>query len=879
MSSPVASSYPSNSYKISQLASTNALYGDSLSGLSNSSGIGGSNDEQNILEPEKLLQNAAHASSIEDLQTVLQQIKVARSSNEQELQNFMSSASTSHSQEARKLTLLKSQLGSALSSSHDLLSTLSSASFAASTLAVKVRRLDLEQSRVKESLKYVNDVIDLKRSVQGVHHAMDIRDWERAASYIDRARKLPPSLVSGEFAKVMVPTAEYPDFPLETLDEASKALGTIFLREFEKAASEKNMENLTRYFKLFPLIGREQEGLAVYAKFICGIITAQSRQRIQAAMSSNASESPMFYAFAMTRLFENIATIVNQHAPIVERHYGKGRMAKVLDKTQDEADSQGGLIIDTLWDERNIPRVLNDVKSYSFPFLVNSFGPNNVSNSIKRANSPANGARNSSEFGASGMYETETVDLKSVGDYIRELSVILNRWSLYRKFLGFKWSEYSGEENITTSSVESGSVQVMHMPELLKISNFEKKISIKVGPAFQTLAVFAFRRSLEKALQLEELPDISLIYTPEMPLVTSLVEDSMYIFKIILQQTLDTGEAAIIKPVIASISRVLESDFVGAMQRKLRDEAPKAVSATATFNSAGSGASAAAGFVSRLSTATPPPGLQGVGSGASSPLAGPHGGPQKVGGAGTIGLSGLHGAEELRLRSFLIHLNNLSVAGDYTHRIVDECSINESLPFENDAKDASDQLKTFVDSFKHRCNELIDDGVQVAYGQTMSARIRHLVNNLFKDNDYMTSPSDGDDYSSSSTSVVNALFTREWTVIKNGLDKVMAPALYTKLLGHAATLLSKTLEKRVWALEGKINELGAIKLDRDVSKIIGTVSTGHYSLRDKFVRVAQIVLIIGLDDVDEEEGVQWVLNESERQRARLIRVERRELNF
>lgn len=102
-----------------------------------------------------------------------------------------------------------------------------------------MRRLDLEQSRVKESLKYVNDVIDLKRSVQGVHHAMDIRDWERAASYIDRARKLPPSLVSGEFAKVMVPTAEYPDFPLETLDEASKALGTIFLREFEKAASEK----------------------------------------------------------------------------------------------------------------------------------------------------------------------------------------------------------------------------------------------------------------------------------------------------------------------------------------------------------------------------------------------------------------------------------------------------------------------------------------------------------------------------------------------------------------------------------------------------------------------------------------------------------------
>lgn len=834
-------------------------------------------NHENTVDPEKLLKNTNHASSIDDLHAVLQQVKTFRASVDNNLQRFVSSASLSHSQEARKLALLKSQLGSALSSSHDLLSTLSSASFVASSLAVKVRRLDLEQARVKEALKYVKDVIELKRSIQGVHHAMDIRDWERAASYIDKARQLPPSLVSGDFAKAMVPTAEYPDFPAQTLDEASAALGTVFLREFEKAAAEKNMENLTRYFKLFPLIGRESEGLAVYANFICGIITAHSRQRIQAATSSNASDSPMFYALATTRLFENIATIVNQHAPIVERHYGKGRMASVLDKTQDKADSQGGLIIDTLWDERNIPRVISDIKSYSFPYLVNSFSSANMSNSIKRANSPAAGARNSSEFGTSG-YEPETVDLKSVGDYIRELSVILNRWSLYRKFLGFKWSEYSGEANITISSPESGSIQVMHMPEFLKVSNFEKKISSKVSPAFQTLAVFAFRRSLEKALQLEEFPDISLTYTPEMPLVTSLVEDSMYILKIILQQTLDSGEASIIQPVIASIRRILESDFVGAMQRKLRDEAPKAVSATATFNNANS-SSTASGFVSRLSTATPPPNSSSSISGSGSPRAGgASGGPQKVGGAGVIGLSGLHGNEELRLRSFLVHLNNLSVAGDYTARIVGECSVHESLPFEDDAKDTLEQLKTFVDSFKHRCNELIDDGVQLAYGQIMSARIRHLVNNLFKDNDYFSSPGGDDDFSSSSTSAVNALFTREWTVIKNGLDRVMAPALYQQMLGYAAGLLSKTLEKRIWSLEGKVNELGAIKLDRDVSKVIGTISAGHYSLRDKFVRVAQIVMIVGLDDIDEEEGVQWVLNDSDRQRARLIRVERRELN-
>lgn len=833
------------------------------------------------LNSAKLTKDVIHASTLEDLRVALQQVKTARSSIDHSLQRYVSSTSLAHSNQVRKLNLLKAQLGSALSSSHDLLSNLSSASFGASALAVKVRRIDLEQSRVSESLQYVNDVIELKHCVQGVNHAMDIRDWERAANYINKARQLSPDLLNGTFAKAMVPSAEFPDFPEETLHEASKSLGVVFLREFEKAANERNMGSLTRYFKLFPLIGQEKEGLSVYAKFICGIITAQSRQRIQSRQSSASSfDSPMFYALAMTRLFENIAVIVNQHAPIVERHYGKGRMAKVLDKTQDEADSQGGLIVDTLWDERNIPRVLTDVQAYSFPYLVNSFAPggsstagnkSSTSNSSRRANSPGfnSGNRNSSDFNSGGgVYDSENVDLKHIGDLIRELSVIMNRWSLYRKFLGVKWTEYSGESNISSSGI-------MGMPSVLIESNFEKKINTKVGPAFQTMAIFAFRRSLEKALQLEELPDITLSYSPESPLVTSLVEDCMYILKIILQQTLDTGEIYVIKPTITSIRRILESDFVGAMQRKLRDDAPRAVSATATFNATTStgSSSTSGGIVSRLST--PPPGA------SASP------GSSTSGSGIPGGLSGLHGHEEIRLRNFMVFLNNLYIASEYSTRIVKDSVIEDSSPFGTDAQDIRDQLNTFVQSFKHRCDELITDGTQVAFSQVMSARIRHLANNLFKDTDYMVSPGDGpnngggnsDEYSGSNSSMVSIIFNREWGVIKNGLANVLAPPLFTKFMTHAAGLLSRTLEKRIWSLEGKVNELGAIKLDRDVSRIIAQVSTGQYSLRDKFVRVAQLVMIIGLDDVEEEEGVSWILNDSERQRARLIRVERRELNY
>ncbi|VVT50091.1 uncharacterized protein SAPINGB_P002596 [Magnusiomyces paraingens] len=823
-----------------------------------------------VIEPEKLRRDVDHAASIDDLRIALHQVKMARFSVDTSLQRYVSTTSLAHSNESRKLNKLKAQLGSALSTSHDLLSTLSSAAFVASSLAVKVRSLDLEQSRVKLSLQYVTDVIELKKAVQGVHAAMDVRDWERAAAFIHKTQQLPPALVKGDFARAMVPTADLPDFPEETLAEASTALGTIFLREFSKAAAEKNMETLTRYFKLLPLIGKEKEGLQVYAKFICGIITAQSRQRIQARSSA---DTPMFYAIAVTRLFENMATIVNQHAPIVERHYGKGRMAQVLEKTQDEADSQGGLIIDTLWDERNIPRTLADIQNYAFPYLVNSFlpgAPAGSSSASNRTHSPGfSPNRNSSDFNRATA-DSETVDLKHIGDLIRELSVILNRWSLYRKFLGFKWTEYSGQSNFSTSGE-------MLMPQMLVNCNFEKKVDSKIVPAFQSFSTFAFRRALEKALQLEEMPDVTSVYSPEAPLATSLVEDCMYMLKILLQQALDTGEVALTKSVIVAVRRILESDFIGAMQRKLRDEAPRAVSATATFNATSGVGSSAGTLVSRLST--PPPGSSGSGSGGGSGAGAAASGLGGAHGAAGSGISGLTGHEEVRLHNFLVYLNNLYVAAEYTARIVREAIYEDVLPFETDAADVHDQLQAFVQSFKHRCDELAEDGIQVAYSQVLSARIRHLANNLFKENDYMVSPNPRDSTTGVSSSPVTAIFNKEWGVIKSGFARVMAPPLYGKLLAHAAGLLSRTLEKRVWTLEGRVNELGAIQLDRDVSRIVATVSAGQYSLREKFVRVAQIVMIVGLDDVEEEEGVAWVLNDAERQRARLIRVERRELNF
>ena len=761
-----------------------------------------------MAEIEDLRRQLSLASTEDNLLEALNGLKESERAITSEIQSYVDSKQLSHDHHVQRLDLIRAELGTALNSSHDLQSMLSSASLIASRISSKVRNIDIEKERVQNALDYVNNVIELKACVVGVQDAMGTRDWERAANYIHKANSLPEDLITGDFANAMVPTTEVPDYPRETLDRVSTSLGILFLREFNKAASIKDMETVTRYFKLFPLIGQVKEGLEVYAKFICSIITAHSRTLMQSRSDGNN----MFYAIAMSRLFENIALIVSQHAPVVERYYGKGRMARVVAKIQDEADSQGGLIMDTFWDERRIGRMISEINAYAFSFLVSSFAQNKIG-LMNRSTSPADNLSSDSR-----RSEDEGVNLKDVGGLVNEASVMMHRWALYKKFLAVRWNDF------TDAPSEDDDV-----PNVITSSGFVRKLTNRLQPAFETLATFVLRRSVEKAFQLDEFPDPSLTFTKESPLVTSVVDDVMFIFSTLVKQTIATGELSLIKNVCSNCRRVMESDYVNVIQRKLRDEGLEKLQILGSA-------------ITRTPTAV----------------------NKKKGGKVLLGLAA---SDERRLRNYLVLLNNLSVTSDYIDRILKD--VNSVALSARDEKPVKDVLNSVSHNFASRCDSPLNQGIHEVF-RLVNTKLRTICSQLFRDSDYMISPNTSSDFDMS----INFGFL--WDDLMKGFSKIMSYDNYTRLVTLAAVQLSRNLEKWVWSLEGKVNELGAIRIDRDVGRIITKVSEERYKLREKFVRVAQIVMIIGLDDTeDEEEITAWSLNEAERDRARLIPVERR----
>jgi conserved oligomeric Golgi complex subunit 4 len=721
-----------------------------------------------------------------------------------------------------RLDLLRAQLGSQVVAtraiSHGLLAD---AAGTAKRISSAVKKLDDEQENVKATLAMVEQVSELKACVLGVHGSMGApQDWETAALYLSRASKIPKEVVDGEFAEQMVPTAEVPDPPRVTLQNAAESLCGLFLREFEKATKDGDDARVTRFFKLFPLIGKAEVGLDAYGKFVCQGVSARARQNMNT--SSAAKSDGFFYVSALTKLFQHIAQIVEGHEPLVQRHYGPGQMTRVIERLQIEADVQGGIILDSWYEDRNVDRKLTDIKAYAFSFLVQSF----LSHKPVRSDSPA--IRDSSQ----NVPEDDGIDMKYIDTLLNESALMLSRWALYSQFL-------SDKSNPDPDSTKDGTV----LPKLLLTSGLYRKMTSHILNPFIAMMTFLLRASLEKAFQLDEPPagislNLNKPITSQPPYITSAVDDVMYVVAQMLQRAIGTSQRPVVATIIPTIGRVLGSDFIGIIQRKMRDESyPKPI----------------------IQDTLPP--------------------------------------EDLVL-SFLVLMNNIDIATDYIKRIVAtqlavqepddsgaaaKSSINASFPFGSDAQFAIDQLKSMEGSFVSKCNDLLRDGVNVIFRQVIKPQIRPMLARAFRDVDYSVSSmedSQSDGEANGSESLVPSRFASLFNALFRPIKRILTPSSFANLLSISLSSFAEMLERRLWTMQGRISELGAIKLERDLAGII-TASTrdGKYELRDSFARCVEIVTVAGMEGEEWDEmldaqkrgedlGREWHLTSDERKRAR-----------
>jgi len=72
------------------------------------------------------------------------------------------------------------------------------------------------------------------------------------------------------------PTPNQPQPPPQLLSELRDILLQTFRTEFDEAAIRKDEQAVSRFFRLWPGIGAEDEGLEAYGDFVVGLVKGRS---------------------------------------------------------------------------------------------------------------------------------------------------------------------------------------------------------------------------------------------------------------------------------------------------------------------------------------------------------------------------------------------------------------------------------------------------------------------------------------------------------------------------------------------------------------------------------------------------------------------------
>jgi hypothetical protein len=381
--------------------------------------------------------------------------------------------------------------------------------------------------------------------------------------------------------------------------------------------------------------------------------------------------------------------------------------------------------------------------------------------------------------------------------------------------------------------------------EVLSKSNLYRKISSKLITPYNSMTTFFFRRSVEKAFQLDEYPTgLSLKLNKQIegnaPYIILAVDDVMYIISSVIQKSISTAQRDVVSSVVPSLERVLTGDFIGMIQRKMRDE---------TY---------------------PKPVIQG-------------GFPP-----------------EDKIIQFIVLINSLDTANQYLSRVIETRvtppedrtatatpteALAESFSFDKDAALVAHHLHKLQTVFISKSSELLNEGILVLFERVVKTRLRPVLSDTFRDADYTMTQEDveelarqNDEEQGDILETVARRFEHGWDVLMKPIARIMTPGTYATLSDVTAKYLSRVLEKRILSYSGKTSEFGAIRIERDFSAIIGIVSKGHYGIREMFGKVSQLMMVANMEDEEWEEilalegddGIEWILTEEERRLARAL---------
>uniref|UniRef100_A0A3B3ZEM5 Conserved oligomeric Golgi complex subunit 4 n=1 Tax=Periophthalmus magnuspinnatus TaxID=409849 RepID=A0A3B3ZEM5_9GOBI len=456
-------------------------------------------------------------TELEDLENIYQQLCSEEKEVEAELDRLVGQESTIHTKMLAlqrmgpKLQLIEgdaSQLSGMITFTCSL----------AENVSRKVRQLDLAKTRLYNVIQRADDILDLKFCTDGVQTALRNEDYEQAAAHIHRYLSLDQSVI--ELSRQGEESSSV-DASLVLLQEAEQKLKVIVSEKLDEAVAAVDLAQVERFFKIFPLLGLHQQGLARFGQYLCTQLAAKAEENLILATGGDVGDkrAPLIFADTLTLLLEGIARVIETHQPIVETYYGPGHLYTLIRHLQEECDKQAQKIVDKFIQQRG----------YHNKFQI-------VQNSMLKT-------------------------IPELDPVLTEVTIMNARAELYLRFLRRR----------ILADFEVGDIQSItkehqqNVEKLLKHCQLSRTMQELIG-YYIPMEEYYMRESVNKAVTMDTYE--------KGQLTSSMVDDCFYIVKKCISRALSSSSIDCLCAMINHANSVLESDFREVLYNKLRQGFP-----------------------------------------------------------------------------------------------------------------------------------------------------------------------------------------------------------------------------------------------------------------------------------------------------------------
>ncbi|XP_061670125.1 conserved oligomeric Golgi complex subunit 4 [Syngnathoides biaculeatus] len=395
----------------------------------------------------------------------------------------------------------------------------------AENVSRKVRQLDLAKTRLYNVIQRADDILDLKFCTDGVQTALHNEDYEQAAAHVHRYLSLDQSVIElsrqGEESSTV-------DASLLLLQEAEQKLKVIVADKLDEAVAAVDLAQVERFFKIFPLLGLHEQGLARFGQYLCSQLASKAEENLVLATGGDLSEkrAPLIFADTLTLLLEGIARVVETHQPIVETYYGPGHLYTLITHLQQECDRQSQKIVDKFMQQRG----------YLGKFQI-------VQSSMMKS------------------VPGERIEPRELDPVLAEVTLMNARAELYLRFLRRRIMadfEVGDGQSITAEHHQN-------VEKLLKHCVLSRNMQELIG-YYIPMEEYYMRESVNKAVTMDTFE--------KSQLTSSMVDDCFYIVKKCISRALSSSSIDCLCAMINHANSVLESDFREVLYNKLRQGFP-----------------------------------------------------------------------------------------------------------------------------------------------------------------------------------------------------------------------------------------------------------------------------------------------------------------